>query len=261
LGIPTHAAQFLHLVDAPVPSCPKWLPPKAIPPSLPTVKPAATWACVPSHLPARVLTAAAFEDVDGAWALFLECLEYHFTALMSVPVSLVGRDGVVEEGKPSATVLLGGDAVDACYRADCLLQALIRSGPSGSVTLLGPTWSPCTSPDDFCPIVLLSVFYRLWAKSRGPVFQAFHRSGGVAPPGKTTSAEHLAFDLALLITVGQAGVCAVSGLELLHRVSLRLGIPDSFAKPMLAAYAQPRAFMLEGSITLERRPHAGLAPR
>ena len=38
-GIPTHAAQFVHLTDQPAPSCPMWLPPKAIPPSLALLTP------------------------------------------------------------------------------------------------------------------------------------------------------------------------------------------------------------------------------
>ncbi len=41
---------------------------------------------------------------------------------------------------------------------------------------------------------------------------------------------------------------------------MRLGIPSALARPMLAAYAQPRAVLLKGSIGPERRPTAGLAP-
>jgi hypothetical protein len=129
------------------------------------------------------------------------------------------------------------------------------------------------TPDDLRPVVLLSVFYRLWAKCRGHEFQAFLRAAGITPTGKSKSAEHLAFDLALRIAVAQAGGVAVSGLALdwskcydhlllalLHHISTRLAIPDAIAKPMLAAYAQPRAVLLNGNIAPERRPVAGLAP-
>jgi hypothetical protein len=128
-------------------------------------------------------------------------------------------------------------------------------------------------PDDFRPVVLLSVFYRLWAKCRGREFQAFLRLAGVTPADRPNSAEQLAFDLAIRIAIAQAGGAAVSGLALdwskcydhlllglLHKLSAKLGIPAAIAKPMLAAYAQPRAVLLNGSIGPERRPVAGLAP-
>ena len=128
-------------------------------------------------------------------------------------------------------------------------------------------------PDDFRPVVLLSVFYRLWAKCRGREFQAYLRMAGVSPPGKSKSAEQLAFDLATRIAIAQAGDASVSGfsldwskcydhllLDLLHQIVARLGIPSAIAKPMLSAYAQPRAVLLNGSIAPERRPSAGLAP-
>ena len=70
------------------------------------------------------------------------------------------------------------------------------------------------APDDYRPVVLLSVFYRLWARCRGREFQAYLRSAGVVPPGKSKSAESLAFDLALRIAVAQSGDAAVSGLAL-----------------------------------------------
>ncbi len=47
------------------------------------------------------------------------------------------------------------------------------------------------APDDYRPVVLLSVFYRLWARCRGREFQAYLRAAGVAPPGKSKSAESL----------------------------------------------------------------------
>jgi len=128
-------------------------------------------------------------------------------------------------------------------------------------------------PDDFRPVVLLSVFYRLWAKCRGREFQGFLRLAGVSPPDRSKSAEQLAFDLAIRIAIAQAGGASVSGLALdwskcydhlllglLHKLATRLGIPPAIAKPMLSAYAQPRAVLLNGSIAPERRPVAGLAP-
>ena len=48
-------------------------------------------------------------------------------------------------------------------------------------------------------------------------------------------------------------------LSLLHKLAARLGIPPAIAKPMLSAYAQPRAVLLNGSIAPERRPLAGLS--
>jgi hypothetical protein len=97
--------------------------------------------------------AAGRDDINTAWKLFLECLEYHFTALSGVPVNLVGRRGLVEQRKPSATVLPGGNASTSRlklavrrarrlrelikawpvglghkpYRADRLIQALVRA--------------------------------------------------------------------------------------------------------------------------------------
>ncbi len=101
----------------------------------------------------------------------------------------------------------------------------------------------------------------------GPEFQAFLRSAGVSPPGKSKSAEHLAFDLALRIAVAQAGDASASGLaldwskcndhlllDLLHHIAAHVGIPGAIAKPMLAAYAQPRAVLLNGSIAPEKAP-------
>jgi hypothetical protein len=88
-------------------------------------------------------------------------LEFHFTALTGVPINLVGRKGMVDQRKPSATVLPGGDAATARlskavrrarrlrelvkawpagmghrpYKADCLIQALARAeSPSSDWT-------------------------------------------------------------------------------------------------------------------------------
>jgi len=113
LGMPTHAAQYIDISDSPAPSCPKWLAPKTIPPSLPLVKPSDAWSCVPLRLMVQVKEAAARDDINGAWKLFLECLEYHFTALSGVPCNLVDRKGMVEQRKPSAQVIPGGDAASA----------------------------------------------------------------------------------------------------------------------------------------------------
>ena len=128
------------------------------------------------------------------------------------------------------------------------------------------------SPDDYRPVVLLSVFYRLWAKCRGTAFQTFLVKAGVSP-SQPRSAESLAFDLALRMAVGQGDQVAVSGLALdwskcydhlliqvLHKVAAKLGIPDALAKPMLAAYEQPRAVLLHNSIAPERTAISGLAP-
>ena len=38
------------------------------------------------------------------------------------------------------------------------------------------------APDDYRPVVLLSDFYRLWARCRGRELQAYLRSAGVVPP-------------------------------------------------------------------------------
>ena len=132
--------------------------PKAIPPTLPLVKPSDAWTCVPTRLMVQVKEAAARDDINVAWKLFLECLEYHFTALSGVPCNLECRKGMVEQRKPSAQVLPGGDAASARlshavrrarrlrelakawpadlghrpYRADCLINALCRAEPPSS---------------------------------------------------------------------------------------------------------------------------------
>jgi hypothetical protein len=49
-------------------------------------------------------------------------------------------------------------------------------------------------------------------------------------------------------------------LELIRIVGHKVGIPDATLIPMLKAYAQPRAVLLEGALAPERVPTAGLAP-
>jgi hypothetical protein len=129
------------------------------------------------------------------------------------------------------------------------------------------------TPDDHRPIVLLSVVYRIWAKARGPPFQAFLRAAGVLGKGKAPAAEDLAYELAVRMGVAQAGGTPVAGLAvdwskcydnlllgILTQVAERARIPPALAKPMIAAYRQPRAVLLQGAVGPEKQPIAGLAP-
>jgi hypothetical protein len=127
--------------------------------------------------------------------------------------------------------------------------------------------------DDYRPIVLLSVFYRLWAKARGSPFQRFLKAAGITPPSGPRAADALAYDLALRMAASIAGYPPTSGLaldwskcydhlilDLLETVGRRVQIPPALLGPMLAAYRQPRAVLLAGALGKERRPTAGLAP-
>ncbi len=93
-------------------------------------------------------------------------------------------------------------------------------------------------PDDYRPIVLLSVYYRLWAKARGAPFQEFLQAAGIAPVGRVPSAEAQGFDLALRLAVSQSGGADTSGLaldwskcydhlviDLLRQFGERIGMP------------------------------------
>jgi hypothetical protein len=59
--------------------------------------------------------------------------------------------------------------------------------------------------DDFRPIVLLSVYYRLWAKASGAPFQEFLKAAGITPPSGPRAADALAYDLALRLAASIAG--------------------------------------------------------
>jgi hypothetical protein len=128
-------------------------------------------------------------------------------------------------------------------------------------------------PDDRRPIVLLSVIYRVWAKARGPLFQRFLKSCGILPTGTAPSAADLAYDTACRIALHRTGGTQTHGLaldwskcydhlvlRLLQDVATAAGIPPAIAKPMLSAYQQPRAVILDGMVANERSPTAGLAP-
>ena len=127
--------------------------------------------------------------------------------------------------------------------------------------------------DDYRPIVLLSVYYRLWAKARGSPFQEFLKAAGITPPSGPRAADALAYDLALRMASCIAGFRPTSGLaldwskcydhlilDLLDTVGQRVEIPPALLRPMMAAYRQPRAVLLAGALAAERRPTAGLAP-
>ena len=47
-------------------------------------------------------------------------------------------------------------------------------------------------------------------------------------------------------------------LDILTLVAERAGIPPALSKPMIAAYRQPRAVLLQGAVGTEKRPDAGL---
>ena len=123
------------------------------------------------------------------------------------------------------------------------------------------------------PIVLLSMYYRLWAKSRGNPFQLFLKAAGITPPSGPRAADALAYDLALRMAASIAGFRPTSGLaldwskcydhlilDLLDVVGQRVKIPPGLLRPMMAAYRQPRAVLLAGALAAERSPTAGLAP-
>jgi hypothetical protein len=78
------------------------------------------------------------------------------------------------------------------------LVAVLPKGGTGTV-------------DDFRPIVLLSVYYRLWAKSRGAPFQEFLKAAGIIPPSGPRAADALAYDLALRLAASIAGYPTTSG--------------------------------------------------
>jgi hypothetical protein len=128
-------------------------------------------------------------------------------------------------------------------------------------------------PDDYRPIVLLSVYYRTWAKARGQSFAKFLKAAGITPSHGPRAADALAYDLALRMAASIAGHAPTSGLaldwskcydhlvlDLLRLVGVRVGIPATLLTPMLQAYAQPRAVLLAGALAPERTPTAGLAP-
>jgi hypothetical protein len=124
--------------------------------------------------------------------------------------------------------------------------------------------------DDYRPIVLLSVYYRLWAKARGNPFQVFLKAAGITPPSGPRAADTLAYDLAIRMAASIAGFHPTSGLaldwskcydhlilDLLDTVGQRVKIPPALLRPMLAAYRQPRAVLLAGPLaeeTAHRRP-------
>ena len=124
-------------------------------------------------------------------------------------------------------------------------------------------------PDDYRPIVLLSVYYRIWAKARGQPFTKFLKSAGITPSHGPRAADALAYDLALRLAASIAGHPPTSGLaldwskcydhlllDLLRLVGARVGIPPALLTPMLQAYAQPRAVLLAGALAPERTPTA-----
>jgi hypothetical protein len=128
-------------------------------------------------------------------------------------------------------------------------------------------------PDDYRPIVLLSVYYRIWAKARGPSFAKFLKAAGITPSAGPRAADALAYDLALRMAASIAGHAPTSGLaldwskcydhlvlDLLRLVGGRVGIPDAILTPMLQAYSQPRAVLLAGALAPERTPIAVLVP-
>ena len=119
--------------------------------------------------------------------------------------------------------------------------------------------------DDYRPIVLLSVYYRLWAKSRGNPFQVFLKAAGITPPSGPRAADALAYDLALRMAASIAGFHPTSGLaldwskcsdhlilDLLDTVGKRVKIPSALLGPMLAAYRQPRSVLLAGALGEEK---------
>ena len=112
--------------------------------------------------------------------------------------------------------------------------AMLPKGGTGSV-------------DDYRPIVLLSVYYRLWAKARGNPFQVFLKAAGITPPSGPRAADALAYDLALRMAASTAGFHPTSGLaldwskcydhlilDLLDTVGQRVKIPPALLRPMLA---------------------------
>jgi hypothetical protein len=93
------------------------------------------------------------------------------------------------------------------------------------------------------------------------------------PTGTAPSAADLAYDTACRIALHRTGGTQTHGLaldwskccdhlvlRLLHDVATAAGIPPGLAKPMLSAYQQPRAVILDGMVANERSPTAGLAP-
>ena len=97
--------------------------------------------------------------------------------------------------------------------------------------------------------------------------QEFLRAADIMPAGWLPSAETLAYDLAVRMALSQSGGEATSGLALdwakcydnlvlglLRQVGDRVNIPKAISGPMLAAYAQPRAVLLNGSLAVERCP-------
>ncbi len=98
-------------------------------------------------------------------------------------------------------------------------------------------------PEDHRPIVLLSVVYRIWAKARGPPFQAFFRAAGILPESKALAAEDLAYGLAVRMGVAKAGGVPIAGLaldwskcydnlllDLRNKVASRAGIQEALAR-------------------------------
>ena len=68
--------------------------------------------------------------------------------------------------------------------------------------------------DDYRTTVLLSVYYRLWAKTRGNPFQILLKAAGITPPSGPRAADALAYDVALRMAASIAGFHPTSGLAL-----------------------------------------------
>ena len=66
--------------------------------------------------------------------------------------------------------------------------------------------------DDYRPIVLLSVIYRLWAKARGPPMEDWMRKAGIACARGPRAAESLATEVALHLTAVHASDDEMAGL-------------------------------------------------
>ena len=117
-------------------------------------------------------------------------------------------------------------------------------------------------PDDYRPIFLLSVYYRISAKARGQPFTKFLKSAGITISHVPRAADALAYDLVLRLAASIAGHPPTSGLaldwskcydhlvlDLLRLVGTRVGIPAALLAPTLQAYAQPRAVLLAAALS------------
>ena len=127
------------------------------------------------------------------------------------------------------------------------------------------------APDDFRPIVLLPVLYRLWARHHSGAFRGWLRVNGVIRAPAQSDAAAQAYELAWALADARFGGTAVSGIAVgwskcYDRVALRalpwlagrLGIPPEFWRPVYSMYTAERRIIVGGSAGSLAQPRRGL---